>query len=163
GRSGEMTLVTTLALATLRGPVPLAKALPALDIISGGRVIAGLGPGSSEADYRAVGVPFEQRWQRFDEAVELLRAFLGPGTAAGGAAGRGGRAPVGWGRASLRAPTPPRGARGAREGPKGGARAAARATGRFPRGGGEGGEQKHGEPRRGEKRGKAGFPLPVTE
>ncbi len=84
GRSGEMALVTTLALATLRGPVPLAKALSALDIISGGRVIAGLGPGSSEADYRAVGVPFEQRWQRFDEAVGLLRAFLGPGTAAGG-------------------------------------------------------------------------------
>jgi Luciferase-like monooxygenase len=44
GRSGEMALVTTLALATLRGPVPLAKALSALDIISGGRMIAGLGP-----------------------------------------------------------------------------------------------------------------------
>jgi len=83
-RSGEMTLVTTLALATLRGPVPLAKALAALDILSGGRVIAGLGPGSSEADYQAVGVLFEQRWQRFEEAVGLLRAFLGPGTATGG-------------------------------------------------------------------------------
>ena len=84
GRSGEMALVTTLALATLRGPVPLAKALSALDILSGGRVIAGLGPGSSEADYLAVGVPFEQRWRRFDEAAELLRALLGPGTAPGG-------------------------------------------------------------------------------
>jgi alkanesulfonate monooxygenase SsuD/methylene tetrahydromethanopterin reductase-like flavin-dependent oxidoreductase (luciferase family) len=84
GRSGEMALVTTLALATLRGPVPLAKALSALDIISGGHVIAGLGPGSSEADYRMVGVPFEQRWQRFDEAVGLLRALLGPGPAAAG-------------------------------------------------------------------------------
>ena len=84
GRLGEMALVTTLALATLRGPVPLAKALSALDILSGGRVIAGLGPGSSEADYLAVGVPFEQRWQRFDEAAGLLRALLGPGTAPGG-------------------------------------------------------------------------------
>jgi len=84
GRSGEMALVTTLALATLRGPLPLAKALSALDILSGGRVIAGLGPGSSEADYRAVGVPFEQRWQRFDEAVGLLRTLLGPETATGG-------------------------------------------------------------------------------
>jgi len=84
GRSGEMALVTTLALATLRGPVPLAKALSALDILSGGRVIAGLGPGSSEADYQAVGVPFEQRWRRFDEAAGLLRALLGPGTAPGG-------------------------------------------------------------------------------
>ena len=84
GRSGGMKLVTTLALAPLRGPVPLAKALSALDILSGGQVIAGLGPGSSEADYQSVGMPFEQRWQRFDEAVELLRALLGPGTAAGG-------------------------------------------------------------------------------
>jgi alkanesulfonate monooxygenase SsuD/methylene tetrahydromethanopterin reductase-like flavin-dependent oxidoreductase (luciferase family) len=81
-RSGGMKLVTTLALATLRGPVPLAKALTALDILSDGRVIAGLGPGSSRADYDAAGVPFEQRWQRFDEAARLLKALLGPGAAA---------------------------------------------------------------------------------
>jgi alkanesulfonate monooxygenase SsuD/methylene tetrahydromethanopterin reductase-like flavin-dependent oxidoreductase (luciferase family) len=82
GRSGGMKLVTTLALASLRGPVPLAKALSALDILSGGRVIAGVGPGSSPADYEAVGVPFEQRWQRFDEAVRLLKPLLQPGAAA---------------------------------------------------------------------------------
>ena len=82
-RSGGMKLVTTLALAALRGPVPLAKALSALDILSGGRVIAGVGPGSSRADYEAVGVPFGERWQRFDEAVRLLRDLLGPGAAAG--------------------------------------------------------------------------------
>jgi len=78
-RSGGMKLVTTLALASLRGPVPLAKAFSALDILSGGRVIAGVGPGSSKADYEAVGVPFEQRWQRFDEAARLLKALLQPG------------------------------------------------------------------------------------
>jgi alkanesulfonate monooxygenase SsuD/methylene tetrahydromethanopterin reductase-like flavin-dependent oxidoreductase (luciferase family) len=82
GRSGGMKLVTTLALASLRGPVPLAKALTALDILSDGRVIAGVGPGSSKADYEAVGVPFEQRWQRFDEAVRLLKPLLQPGAAA---------------------------------------------------------------------------------
>ncbi len=81
-RSGDMKLVTTLALASLRGPVPLAKALSALDILSDGRVIAGVGPGSSQADYEAVGMPFEQRWQRFDETVRLLRPLLQPGAAA---------------------------------------------------------------------------------
>ena len=81
-RSGGMKLVTTLALASLRGPVPLAKAFSALDILSGGRVIAGVGPGSSRADYEAVGVPFEQRWQRFDEAARLLKALLQPRAAA---------------------------------------------------------------------------------
>src|SRR5438128_113695 len=49
-RSGGMKLVTTVALAALRGPVPLAKALSALDELSDGRVIAGVGPGSSKAD-----------------------------------------------------------------------------------------------------------------
>jgi alkanesulfonate monooxygenase SsuD/methylene tetrahydromethanopterin reductase-like flavin-dependent oxidoreductase (luciferase family) len=59
----------------------LAKSLSALDILSGGRMIAGVGPGSSRADYEAVRVPFEERWQRFDEAVRLLKALLQPGAA----------------------------------------------------------------------------------
>jgi alkanesulfonate monooxygenase SsuD/methylene tetrahydromethanopterin reductase-like flavin-dependent oxidoreductase (luciferase family) len=84
-RSGGMKLVTTVALAALRGPVPLAKALSALDVLSGGRVIAGLGPGSSRADYDAVGVPFEQRWQRLDETLGLIKAMLQPATAGSGA------------------------------------------------------------------------------
>jgi len=45
-------------------------------------VIAGVGPGSSRADYEAVGVPFEQRWRRFDEGVRLLKPLLQPGAAA---------------------------------------------------------------------------------
>ncbi|HEY0935683.1 MAG TPA: LLM class flavin-dependent oxidoreductase [Trebonia sp.] len=76
-RSEPMTLATTVSLAALRGPVPLAKAVAALDILSGGRVVAGIGAGSSRSDYDAVGVSFEDRWQRFDEAVMLLRALLG--------------------------------------------------------------------------------------
>jgi alkanesulfonate monooxygenase SsuD/methylene tetrahydromethanopterin reductase-like flavin-dependent oxidoreductase (luciferase family) len=75
-RSGEMTLATTVALASLRGPVPLAKSLAAIDVLSGGRLVAGVGPGSSERDYRVLGIPFEERWKRFDEAIAVLRALL---------------------------------------------------------------------------------------
>jgi alkanesulfonate monooxygenase SsuD/methylene tetrahydromethanopterin reductase-like flavin-dependent oxidoreductase (luciferase family) len=75
-RSGPMDLATTVSLVALRGPVPLAKTLAALDLLSGGRVVAGVGPGSSERDYDAVGVPYEERWQRFDEATVILRALL---------------------------------------------------------------------------------------
>jgi alkanesulfonate monooxygenase SsuD/methylene tetrahydromethanopterin reductase-like flavin-dependent oxidoreductase (luciferase family) len=75
-RSGVMQLATTVSLVALRGPVPLAKTLAALDLLSEGRVIAGVGPGSSERDYEAVGVPFEERWRRFDEATAVLRALL---------------------------------------------------------------------------------------
>src|SRR6478609_1117379 len=70
-RSGDMELATTVANVALRGPVPLAKTLAALDVLSDGRVVAGVGPGSSERDYDAVGVPFEERWERFDEAVAI--------------------------------------------------------------------------------------------
>jgi alkanesulfonate monooxygenase SsuD/methylene tetrahydromethanopterin reductase-like flavin-dependent oxidoreductase (luciferase family) len=40
--------------------------------------VAGVGPGSSARDYDAVGVPFAERWRRFDAAVGDLRALLGP-------------------------------------------------------------------------------------
>jgi alkanesulfonate monooxygenase SsuD/methylene tetrahydromethanopterin reductase-like flavin-dependent oxidoreductase (luciferase family) len=75
-RSGEMTLATTVSLAVLRGPVALAKALAAIDILSDGRLEAALGPGSSKRDYDALGVSFEERWKRFDEALTVLRALL---------------------------------------------------------------------------------------
>jgi alkanesulfonate monooxygenase SsuD/methylene tetrahydromethanopterin reductase-like flavin-dependent oxidoreductase (luciferase family) len=75
-RSGAMELATTVSLVALRGPVPLAKTLAALDLLSDGRVIAGVGPGSSERDYEAIGVPYEERWKRFDEATAILRALL---------------------------------------------------------------------------------------
>ena len=74
--SREMTLVTTASLPVLRGPLQLAKTLAALDVLSGGRLVAGVGPGSSADDYAAVGLPFQERWQRFDEAVQVLRALL---------------------------------------------------------------------------------------
>ena len=76
-RSASMELATTVALVSLRGPVQLAKAIAALDVLSEGRVIAGVGPGSSERDYDAVGVPFDERWERFEDSVMRLRELLG--------------------------------------------------------------------------------------
>jgi alkanesulfonate monooxygenase SsuD/methylene tetrahydromethanopterin reductase-like flavin-dependent oxidoreductase (luciferase family) len=84
-RSGQMTLATTASLAVLRGPVALAKTLGALDVLSGGRLIATLAPGSSKRDYEALGVSFDERWKRFEEAIATLRALLNgePGTERG--------------------------------------------------------------------------------
>jgi alkanesulfonate monooxygenase SsuD/methylene tetrahydromethanopterin reductase-like flavin-dependent oxidoreductase (luciferase family) len=75
-RSADMTIATTVALPVIRGPVQTAKMLAALDRLSGGRLIAGVGPGSSPRDYAAVGVAFEDRWKRFDEAVRAMRSVL---------------------------------------------------------------------------------------
>ena len=75
--SGQMTLATTVALVAVRGPVPVAKALAAIDRLSGGRLLVAAGPGSSPGDYRSVGVDFGQRWARLDEAIRTLRVLWG--------------------------------------------------------------------------------------
>ena len=73
----DMTIATTVTLPVVRGPASTAQLLAALHTLSGGRLVAGVGPGSSAADYAAAGVPFEERWKRFDEAVRVLRVLLG--------------------------------------------------------------------------------------
>ena len=74
--SEDMTLAMTAALPVVRGPVALAKSLAAIDLLSGGRLIAALAPGSSARDYELVGIPFEERWTRFDEALAAMRTDL---------------------------------------------------------------------------------------
>jgi alkanesulfonate monooxygenase SsuD/methylene tetrahydromethanopterin reductase-like flavin-dependent oxidoreductase (luciferase family) len=74
--SGDAQLFTTVANPVVRGPVALSKVLAGLDVMSGGRLVAGLGPGSSARDYASAGIPFEERWPRFDEAVRAVRALL---------------------------------------------------------------------------------------
>jgi len=78
--SGSMTLGTSISLPVVRGPAALAKAAVAIDRLSGGRMVIGAGPGSSERDYRAAGIAWEERWPRFEEAVQALRALLRPGS-----------------------------------------------------------------------------------
>ena len=74
-RAGRMYLATTVALPVVRGPVALAKSLAAIDLLSNGRLVVGVGPGSSARDHAAAGVPFEERWKRLDEAVRAVRAL----------------------------------------------------------------------------------------
>jgi alkanesulfonate monooxygenase SsuD/methylene tetrahydromethanopterin reductase-like flavin-dependent oxidoreductase (luciferase family) len=71
-----MTMATSVALPAVRHPVVLAKSLAILAVLHAGPFIAGIGPGSGRAHYAAVGVPFPERWTRFDEAARILRAVL---------------------------------------------------------------------------------------
>ncbi len=70
-----MAVGTSVTLPIVRGPVPMAKALAAIDILSNGRLFVGVGPGSSPLDYAIVGMNYEERWKRFDEVIQLLRAL----------------------------------------------------------------------------------------
>jgi len=74
----RLRYMTSIAQPVVRGPFALAKTLGAIDLLSGGRLDAGLGPGSSISDYTLAGIPFEERWARFDEAVAVIRALWDP-------------------------------------------------------------------------------------
>jgi alkanesulfonate monooxygenase SsuD/methylene tetrahydromethanopterin reductase-like flavin-dependent oxidoreductase (luciferase family) len=74
--SGDMTLATTVALPVVRGPAPLAKTLAAIDVLSGGRLVVGVGTGSSARDYEAVGLDRDERWKRLEESTQALRSLL---------------------------------------------------------------------------------------
>ncbi|HEY5980275.1 MAG TPA: LLM class flavin-dependent oxidoreductase [Microlunatus sp.] len=78
--SGPLDLVTSVTLPGLRGPVPVASTLAGLSCVSDGRVIAGVGPGSSAADHRLLGRSFEERWSGFEASVVELRELLSSGT-----------------------------------------------------------------------------------
>jgi alkanesulfonate monooxygenase SsuD/methylene tetrahydromethanopterin reductase-like flavin-dependent oxidoreductase (luciferase family) len=73
--SGTMTLATTVSLPIIRGPVPLAKTLAAIDRLSDGRLVVAVGPGSSGKDFECVGLDFTERWARLDESISALRAL----------------------------------------------------------------------------------------
>jgi probable F420-dependent oxidoreductase len=56
-------------------PVHLAKRLSTLDVLSGGRLLAGVGVGWLREEYDAVGVPFDDRGRRADEYLGAMRAL----------------------------------------------------------------------------------------
>jgi probable F420-dependent oxidoreductase len=57
-------------------PLAIAKRYGTLDVVSGGRVILGVGVGSLQEEFELLGAPFEDRGERADDAMRALRAAL---------------------------------------------------------------------------------------
>jgi probable F420-dependent oxidoreductase len=80
GYAAAVTSRARLGLAIVNGPfyapVAVAKQFAALDVLSGGRLDAGVGLGWSPAEYAAAGVPMEHRGARFDEWLDCLDVLL---------------------------------------------------------------------------------------
>jgi alkanesulfonate monooxygenase SsuD/methylene tetrahydromethanopterin reductase-like flavin-dependent oxidoreductase (luciferase family) len=72
-RTTTIGLATTVLLPAVRGAAVSAQTLEALHLLSGGRLIAGLGAGSHRGDYDVCGLPFERRGAAFEEAVIAVR------------------------------------------------------------------------------------------
>lgn len=70
-----------VASTSFHNPAMLAAKASALDEISGGRIILGLGAGWNEDEYAAFGFPFDQRISRFEEAFTIIRSLLREGRA----------------------------------------------------------------------------------
>jgi probable F420-dependent oxidoreductase len=70
------SLVTCIG---FRNPALLAKMAETIDEIGGGRLILGLGAGWHQPEYEAFGYPFDNRFDRFEEAVSVIRTLLHEG------------------------------------------------------------------------------------
>lgn len=57
-------------------PAMLAKMAATVDGVAGGRLIVGVGAGWNEREYRAFGLPFDRRVDRFAESFHLVRRLL---------------------------------------------------------------------------------------
>jgi alkanesulfonate monooxygenase SsuD/methylene tetrahydromethanopterin reductase-like flavin-dependent oxidoreductase (luciferase family) len=84
--TARITLGTGVLLAALRHPTLLAQSYATADALSGGRVVAGLGSGfgspDSEAQFRALGAPFERRVGVLTETIAELRERWSDGSVA---------------------------------------------------------------------------------
>ena len=64
--------------APLHAPVLLARRFATLDHFSGGRVIAGLGQGWMDEEFRTANVSKKYKGEGFGEFIEAMRAGVGP-------------------------------------------------------------------------------------
>lgn len=75
----RIELGTMVACTSFRPPALLAKMADAVDEISAGRFILGLGAGWHKPEYEAFGYPFDHLASRFDEALQIIVPLLREG------------------------------------------------------------------------------------
>jgi probable F420-dependent oxidoreductase len=75
GFTRQLRLGTGILVLPHHNPVLVAKSLASLDVLSGGRLIAGFGGGYVEPEFRAIGVDFHRRGAITDESLAAIRAL----------------------------------------------------------------------------------------
>ena len=82
GATERIALGTSVLVLPMREPLQTAKTIATLDVLSQGRVILGVGAGWWEAEFAALGAPFERRGRRLDEQIAIMRALWRDGALA---------------------------------------------------------------------------------
>jgi probable F420-dependent oxidoreductase len=72
-KTNKITLGTSVIDILFHNPVVLARRFATLDVLSGGRTIAGLGIGWSKDEYQVSNIPFENKGKRADEFIQALK------------------------------------------------------------------------------------------
>lgn len=73
-RTRHLRIGTGISLAAFYHPLRLAEEVALLDVLTGGRVNWGAGRGFDPTEFKAFGVPREESYGRFREAVEIVLA-----------------------------------------------------------------------------------------
>lgn len=74
-RTRVVRLGTSVLVLPWHHPVRLAKTVATIDVLSGGRVVLGVGVGAAADEYAALGVPFRERGSIADEMLEAMGAL----------------------------------------------------------------------------------------
>jgi alkanesulfonate monooxygenase SsuD/methylene tetrahydromethanopterin reductase-like flavin-dependent oxidoreductase (luciferase family) len=77
--TSRIELGPLVACTAFHNPAILAKQATTIDEVSDGRLILGLGAGWNETEFRAFGIPFDHRVDRFEEAFTIIRTLLQDG------------------------------------------------------------------------------------
>ena len=64
-----------VVIASQRHPLFLAKEAATIDVLSGGRLLLGIGTGYLPEQFASLGIPFAERGSRTDEAIDAVRAL----------------------------------------------------------------------------------------
>jgi probable F420-dependent oxidoreductase len=76
GITRRVELGPLVACTAFHPPGVLARQAAAVDELSGGRLVLGLGAGWNEVEFRAFGLPFDHHVSRFEEAFGIVRRLL---------------------------------------------------------------------------------------
>jgi probable F420-dependent oxidoreductase len=76
GVTERVELGPLVACTAFHAPGVLARIAAAVDELSGGRLVLGLGAGWNAEEFRAFGIPFDHHVSRFEEAFEIIRRLV---------------------------------------------------------------------------------------
>jgi len=75
--TNRIRFVTFVLVLGYHHPLAIAKRYGTLDVVSGGRLVLGVGVGSLREEFDLLGAPFGDRGERADDALRALRASFG--------------------------------------------------------------------------------------